>query len=168
MIKPPIPVNDEQRVGDLQRLDMLLTEPEEAFDELINELARIFDVPGVMMSFTDRDTQYFKAAVGLAPEQAATRTEPRELSVCSYVIGENQMLVVDDLLSDDRFRDNPIVLSSGARFYAGAPLRSDEGRAIGTLCLVDVEPRTIGPQERDLLRLVAEGVMAQVKLQIAS
>ncbi|MHC5016600.1 MAG: GAF domain-containing protein, partial [Planctomycetota bacterium] len=69
---------------------------------------------------------------------------------------------------DDRFRDNPIVLSSGARFYAGAPLRSDEGRAIGTLCLVDVEPRTIGPQERDLLRLVAEGVMAQVKLQIAS
>ena len=168
MIKPPIPADEEQRLGDLERLDMLLTEPEAAFDRVINELARIFAVPGVMMSFTDRDTQYFKAAVGLPPEFAAARTEPRELSVCSYVIGENRMLVVEDLLSDDRFRDNPFVLSSGARFYAGTPLRSDEGRAIGTLCLVDVEPRTIGPRERDLLRLVAEGVMAQVKLQIAS
>jgi len=168
MINPPIPADEEQRLGDLQRLDMLLTEPEAAFDQVINELARIFAVPGVMMSFTDRDTQYFKAAVGLPDEFAATRTEPRELSVCSYVIGENRMMVVEDLLSDDRFRDNPFVLSSGARFYAGTPLRSDEGRAIGTLCLVDVEPRTISPQERDLLRLVAEGVMAQVKLQIAS
>jgi serine phosphatase RsbU (regulator of sigma subunit) len=121
-----------------------------------------------MMSFTDQDTQYFKSAVGLPPEQAATRTEPRELSVCSWVIGENTMLVVDDLLSDERFRDNPIVRSSGARFYAGAPLRSDEGRAVGTLCIVDVEPRTLGPQERELLGLIAEGVMAQVKLRIAS
>jgi serine phosphatase RsbU (regulator of sigma subunit) len=137
MIKPPIPADEEQRLGDLERLDMLLTEPEAAFDRVINELARIFAVPGVMMSFTDRDTQYFKAAVGLPPEFAAARTEPRELSVCSYVIGENRMMVVEDLLSDD-------------------------------LCLVDVEPRTIAPPERELLRLVAEGVMAQVKLQIAS
>ncbi|MHC5008500.1 MAG: PP2C family protein-serine/threonine phosphatase [Planctomycetota bacterium] len=168
MIKPPIPVDDQQRVADLDRLDMLLTEPEAAFDQIVNELARIFSVPGVMMSFTDRDTQYYKAAIGLPEEFAATREEPRELSVCSFVIGENRMMVIEDLLSDDRFRDNPIVLSSGARFYAGTPLRSDEGRAIGTLCLVDVEPRTIGPQESELLRLVAEGVMAQVKLQIAS
>ncbi len=168
MFDPPIPADEERRLEDLQRLDMLLTEPEAAFDQVINELARIFAVPGVMMSFTDRDTQYFKSAVGLPDEFATTRTEPRELSVCSHVIGENRMLVVEDLLSDERFRDNPIVQSSGARFYAGTPLRSDEGRAIGTLCLVDVEPRTIGPRERDLLRLVAEGVMAQVKLQIAS
>ncbi|MHC4710369.1 MAG: GAF domain-containing sensor histidine kinase, partial [Planctomycetota bacterium] len=101
MIKPPIPTDEAQRLGDLQRLDMLLTEPEAAFDRVINELARIFSMPGVMMSFTDRDTQYFKAAVGLPPEFAAARTEPRELSVCSYVIGENRMMVVEDLLSDD-------------------------------------------------------------------
>lgn len=168
MYDPPIPVDDEQRVRDLQKLDLLLTEPEEAFDQLIHELARIFDVHGVMMSFTDRDTQYFKSAVGLSPQFEATRTEPREMSVCSYVIGENRMLVVDDLMADDRFRDNLIVQSSGARFYAGTPLRSDEGRAIGVLCIVDLEPRSMNDRERELLAVIAEGVMAQVKLQIAS
>ena len=168
MIKPPIPTDDDKRVEDLRRLDILLTEPEEVFDRITEELARIFEVPGAMMSFTDEDTQYFKSAVGLPPEFAETRTEPRELSVCSFVIGENQMLVVDDLLSDDRFRDDPHVVASGARFYVGTPLRSDSGRAIGTLCLVDTQPRTMGQRERALLRLIADGVMAQVKLRSAS
>ena len=63
MLKAPIPVDEEQRLEDLRRLDLLLATPEAAFDSVIEELARIFEVPGVMMSFTDRDTQYFKSAV---------------------------------------------------------------------------------------------------------
>ena len=168
MLTPPIPADEDQRLDDLRRLDILLTTPEEAFDSITQELARIFEVSGVFMSFTDRDTQYFKSAVGLPPEMAATRSEPRELSVCSHVLGENQMIVVEDLLADDRFRDNPNVLSSGARFYAGTPLKAESGRAIGTLCIVDGKPRSMGDRERDLLRLIAEGVMAQVNLQGAS
>lgn len=168
MVHPPIPIDEDQRLEDLRRLDMLLTEPDEAFDQLIHELARIFDVHGVMMSFMDRDTQYFKSAVGLPPEQAATRIEPREMSVCAHVIGENRMLVVDDLMADDRFRNNLFVRASGARFYAGAPLRSDEGRAIGVLCIVDLQPRSMNDRERELLKLIAEGVMAQIKLRAAS
>ena len=168
MLKAPIPIDEEQRLADLRQLDMLLTTPEEVFDSVTRELARIFEVPGAFITFIDQDTQYYKSAVGLPPDQAATRTEPRELSICNHVVGHNEMLVVEDLLADERFRDNPIVLESGARFYAGTPLRADSGRAIGSLCIVDAQPRTMGEREQDLLRLIAEGVMAQVKLQIAS
>lgn len=168
MLAPTIPIDEDQRLADLRRLDLLLTTPEETFDRITRELARIFDVHAAMMSFTDSDTQYFKSAVGLTPEIEATRTEPRELSVCSHVIAENRMLVVEDLLDDDRFRDNPLVVDSGARFYAGTPLQSDAGHAVGTLCIVDVRPRTMGDRERELLHVIADGVMAQVKLQAAS
>lgn len=168
MQRPPIPVDEAERLADLRRLDLLLTTPEEPFDSVTRELARIFDVPGVAMSFIDEDTQYHKSAVGLPPELAATRTEPRELSVCSFVVGTNEMLVVEDLLADERFLDNPIVIESGARFYAGAPLRATSGRAVGSLCIVDSRPRSLTPRERELLLLVAQGVMAHVHLQVAS
>lgn len=169
MLKPPIPVDDNERVEDLQRLDLLLTRPEAVFDQITEELARIFDVPGVVMSFIDHDTQYFKSVVGPLPDDvAASRTEPRELSICSHVVGEDQMLVVDDLQADERFCDNAMVTESGVRFYAGTPLHSDQGHPIGTLCLVDTRPRSFTQRERDLLRLVADGVMAHVNLQIAS
>jgi serine phosphatase RsbU (regulator of sigma subunit) len=168
MLKPPIPPDEEQRLEDLHRLGMLLTTPEEAIDSVTHHLARIFDVSGAMISFVDRDTQYYKSAVGLPPPYSKTRTEPRELSVCSHVVGNNEMLVVEDLHADDRFRDNPVVLKTGVRFYAGAPLRADSGRAIGSICIVDTKPRAITQREAELLRLLARGVMAQVKLQIAS
>lgn len=168
MFKIPIPVDEEQRLEDFHQLDILLTKPEAVFDDVVDELSRIFEVPGVMMSFIDHDTQYFKSAVGLPPEFRATRTEPRELSICSHVVGINDMLVIEDLLEDERYKENPAILASGARFYAGTPLRADSGRAVGTLCIVDVKPRTMNERERDLLRLIANGVMAQVKLRTAS
>jgi serine phosphatase RsbU (regulator of sigma subunit) len=164
----PIPSDDEQRVADLKELGMMLTEPEAVYDAVTRELARIFDVPATFITFIDRDTQYYKSEVGLMPSLAETRTEPRELSVCSHVVGLNEMMIVEDLLADERFRENPLVLESGARFYAGAPLRADSGRAVGSLCMVDAKPRTIGRRERDLLHLLAEGLMTQVKLQVAS
>ncbi len=166
--KPPIPPDEDQRLQDLRQLDLLLTAPEESLDSVTRQLARIFDVAGATISFTDRDTQYYKSAVGLAPPYSETRTEPRELSVCSHVIGNNEMLVVEDLLADGRFCDNPVVLETGIRFYAGAPLRADSGRAVGSLCIVDTKPRTISHSERELLHLLAGGVMAQVKLRAAS
>jgi serine phosphatase RsbU (regulator of sigma subunit) len=168
MLKPPIPQDEEQRLQDLRRLDMLLTTPEEQFDAVTRRLARIFNASGVSISFFDRDTQYYKSAVGLPPPYSETRTEPRELSVCSHVVGNNEMLVVEDLQADDRFRDNPIVLETGVRFYAGAPLRAESGRPVGTICIVDTKPRTLSRREAELLQLLAGGVMAQVKLQVAS
>ncbi len=168
MLTAPIPPDEEQRLVDLRALHVLLTEPEEVYDTLTRDLARIFDVPVVVMSFIDHDMQYHKSAVGLPVRLQATRTEPRELSICSHVVGNNDVMVVEDLLADDRFRDNPIVVETGARFYAGAPLRADSGRAVGSLCIVDRRPRTMTSRERELLWLVAQGVVAQVKLQVAS
>lgn len=168
MQSPPIPVDEDQRLADLRRLDLPLTTPEESFDSVARELARIFDVPGAAITFMDRDVQYNKATVSLDPNFTAPPTEPRELSVCSFVVGQNDMVVVEDLLADDRFRDNPMVLESGARFYAGAPLRADSGRALGSVCIVDVKPRSISQREQELLLLVAQGVMAHANLQVSS
>lgn len=168
MLKPPIPLDEEQRLEDLHQLGLLLTAPEEPIDAVTHQLARIFEVPGAMISFVDRDTQHYKSAVGLPAPFSETRTEPRELSVCSHVVGNNEVLIVEDLRADDRFRDNPVVLETGIRFYAGAPLRADSGRAVGSICIVDTKPRTISRREAELLRLLARGVMAQVKLQVAS
>jgi sigma-B regulation protein RsbU (phosphoserine phosphatase) len=168
MWKPPIPVDEEDRLKDLRRLDLLLTTPEEPLDRVTQQLSRIFNMPGAFISFIDKDTQYYKSAVGLPQQFAETRTEPREISLCSYVVGTNKELVVEDLSTDDRFRDNPAVSQFGVRFYAGAPLIGDSGNAIGSLCIVDHRPRTITPCEQQMLGLLAEGVMAQVRLQAAS
>jgi GAF domain-containing protein len=168
MLAAPIPPDDAQRVEDLRQLDLLLTTPDEAFDSVTRQLASIFDVAGAAISFTDRDTHYFKSAVGLPSPYSETRMEPRDLSVCSHVVGNNELLVVADLQADDRFRDNPFVQEVGLRFYAGAPLRADSGRAFGSLCIVDTRVRTISPCEAQMLRLLAEGVMTQAKLQVAS
>jgi serine phosphatase RsbU (regulator of sigma subunit) len=147
---------------------MLLTEPDAALNRITNELARVFDVPTAAISFIDRDTQYYTAAVGIPEPFATTRVEPREISICSFVVGNNDMLIVQDLAADARFRDSSAVIDLGIRFYAGAPLRADSGRAIGSLCILDSRPRTISNREREMLRIVAEGVMAQVRLQVAS
>jgi serine phosphatase RsbU (regulator of sigma subunit) len=168
MWEPPIPADEADRLEDLRRLDILLTTPEEPLDNVTRRLAEIFDVPGAFISFIDEDTQYYKSEVGLPAQFAETRKEPRDISLCSYVVGTNEPLIVEDLTVDSRFRDSPGVLQFGIHFYAGAPLRGDSGLAIGSLCIVDHRPRTIGPREQAMLQLIAEGVMAQVRLQTAS
>ena len=168
MWKPPIPTDEEDRLKELRRLDILLTTPEEPLDNVTKRLAQIFDVPGAFISFIDEDTQYYKSEVGLPPEFAKSRTEPREMSLCSYVVGTNEPLVVEDLTADSRFRDILAVSQFGLRFYAGAPLRGEGGHSVGSLCIVDTRPRTISRRERQMLDLLAEGVMAHVRLQVAS
>jgi len=121
MEKTPTSIAEAQRVADLRQLDILLTTPEEAFDAITQELARIFKVTGAYITFIDEDTQYYKSAVGLPAKFATTRTVPREMSICTHVVNRNEAMVVEDLLADERFRENPVVLESGARFYAGTP-----------------------------------------------
>jgi serine phosphatase RsbU (regulator of sigma subunit) len=164
----PIPADDEQRVADLARLGVMLSEPDHVLDAITSELARVFDVPSAAISFIDRETQHYKSGVGIPEPFNTERVEPRAMSICSFVVGDNDMLVVEDLAADDRFRETTAVTDLGLRFYAGTPLRADSGRAVGSLCILDRRPRTISDRERELLRILAEGVMAQVKLQVAS
>ncbi len=168
MWKTPIPADEDDRLEDLRRLDILLTAPEESLDHVTRELARIFGVPGAFISFIDADTQHYKSEVGLPPQFAEARTEPREISLCSYVVGTNESLIIEDLKADERFRDSAAAQEFGIRFYAGAPLRGDHGHAVGSLCIVDLCPRQITTREHEMLSVLAEGVMAQVRLQAAS
>ena len=168
MQNAPIPPNEEQRLAELYRLQILYTEPEAAFDHITEELAAIFEVPISTLSLIDRDHQFFKAGFGLPASLAQARQTSRAQSICGHVVGNNEILIVNDAAADPRFADNPLVLAAGIRFYAGAPLRTRSGHAIGSLCLIDTKPRHITPREARLLQLVAETAMAEIKLRQVS
>ncbi len=165
MTTPPIPPDEEQRLVELDQLQLLYTTPEQVFDRITSQLADIFRVPLATMSLIDRDHQFAKSSSGL-PEPL--HIIPRNLSICGHVVGNNDMLVIEDLAADPRFNDNPLIVQSGLRFYAGAPLRTDSGRPIGSLCIIDTKPRQLSHAEIRLLKLVAEGLMTEVKLRQVS
>src|SRR5687768_3981634 len=162
MQAPPIPLDEPQRLADLAALEILYTPPEAAFDKITFELARIFDAPLASIAFIDREQQSFKSLLAprevlplLTPHhESASLTEPREISLCAHVVGNNRELFVEDLSKDPRFADSPAVTQLGFRFYAGTPLRSDSGRALGSLCIMDVRPRRLSETEKGLLRLL--------------
>jgi sigma-B regulation protein RsbU (phosphoserine phosphatase) len=169
MQSPPIPINEDQRIAELRRLEILYTEPEEMFDRVTAELARIFEVPLAEINFVDRDVQFtksFAADASVPKEFTDNPLVPREISICAHVVGQNKPLNIQDLAIDPEFADSPIS-KLGVRFYSGTPLRS-EGHAVGTLCLIDVKPRDISPREQQLLRMVADGVMSAVRLRSAT
>ena len=176
MQAPPIPLDEPQRLADLAALEILYTPPEAAFDKITFELARIFDAPLASIAFIDREQQSFKSLLApkqilplLTPhEESASLTEPREISLCAHVVGNNRELFVEDLSKDPRFADSPAVTQLGFRFYAGTPLRSDSGRALGSLCIMDVRPRRLSEIEQGLLKLLAEAVMSEAKLRAAT
>jgi GAF domain-containing protein len=168
MQNAPIPPNEEQRLAELYRLQILYTEPEATFDHITRELADIFEVPISTLSLIDRDHQFFKAGFGLPADLAQSRKTSRAESICGHVVGHNEVLVVNDLAADPRFADNPLVQATGIRFYAGAPLRTKSGHAVGSLCIIDTKPRQITAREARLLQLIAETVMAEIKLRQVS
>ena len=167
MLAAPIPLHEEDRLAELERLELMIGGPEIAFDRVTAELARVFNVPVATMSLISRDTCFYKSAVGLPPELEPTRAIPRALSLCGHVVHANEMLIVPDISQDDRFKDNPLLVAKGIRFYAGTPLVS-EGKPIGTLCIVDIRPRKITPREQRLLKMVADGLMSEVRLRESS
>lgn len=160
-MRPPIPPSEPARLVALRAHQVLDTAPEEAFDAITALAARIADAPTALVSLVDDTRQWFKSRVGFpAPET------PREVSFCAHAILEpDRPLVVPDASADARFSDNALVTSEpGIRFYAGFPLRSSEGHGLGTLCVIDRVPRTLGPAQLDALRLLAR--QAEVELEL--
>ena len=147
MITPDIPPNEAQRLAALYELLLLDTPPEQRFDTIVEFAASEFDVPISLISLIDRDRQWFKARFGL--EACST---PRDISFCGHAILQPEIMVVPDALDDARFFDNPLVTSEPhIRFYAGAPIILPSGEAVGTLCLIDVKPRTLDAVELPIL-----------------
>ena len=135
---------------------MLDTLPEPAYEDIVRLAACICEVPVALVSLIDRDRQWFKARLGL--DLAET---PRDQAFCDHAIREPaQLLEVPDALEDARFASNPLVTgATGIRFYAGVPLVTPGGAAIGTVCVIDQRPRALSDRQRDALAALARVTM---------
>lgn len=154
MLAAPIPADDKERLAALRELLILDTPPEERFDKVVRFAAQEFDVPIALISLIDENRQWFKARVGLDACETG-----RDVSFCGHAILQPDIFVIPDSRADARFADNPLVTDAPyVIFYAGAPLPMPSGHVIGTLCLIDHQPRKLDATElaiftslRDLL-----------------
>lgn len=137
-LRPPIPANEQARLAALRDYEILDTDPEDAFDAVAQVAASVCRTSTALVSFVDSDRQWFKARIGTN----ATET-PRSIAFCAHaILRPNEIFVVNDARKDNRFAGNPLVVNAPhIRFYAGAPVLSAGGEALGTLCVMDTAPR---------------------------
>jgi len=153
--------NDAARVAALQKYDILDTEPEKAFDDLVLLASYICKTPIAWISLIDEDRQWFKSKIGVSVSET-----PRDIAFCNVAIQQPDVFVVPDTLLDERFRHNPLVVSDPRiRFYAGSPLISEEGYALGTLCVVDRTPREFTTEQQEALKALSRLVLAQMEFR---
>lgn len=156
MHTPSSPINEPDRLNLLRSLGILDTVPEPSLDRITRTAARVFQMPVVLVTLIDDQRQWFMSRVGL--DLCET---PRRDSICGHAILETSTMVVPDALLDARFHDNPLVRGSPyIRFYAGRPLRSKHGLALGTLCLIDQQPRHFSADDHAALNDLADMVEA--------
>lgn len=152
---------EEERLTALRRMNILDTEAETAFDDLTLLATHICQTPMAAITFVDADRQWFKARIGLPSSET-----PRAVAFCAQAITHDGIFVVRDAQKDAGFRDNPQVTGNPhIRFYAGAPLMSREGHAVGALCVIDSRPRTLTPDQLDALNALRRQVEAQLELR---
>jgi GAF domain-containing protein len=157
----PIPKDDAKRIKVLWQYEILDTIPEEVFDDLTELAARICEAPIAMITLVDENRQWFKSKVGVTVNETS-----RDVSFCSHAIEQSDLFIVPDATLDKRFAKNPLVTSDPKiRFYAGAPLITPDGHALGTLCVIDKVPRELRPDQKQALRVLARHVMTQLELR---
>ena len=160
-IKAPLPANEASRLDALQLYAILDTSAEQAFDDLTLLAAQLCSTPIAFISFVSADRQWFKSRIGL------TRHEiPRDESLCAYTILQPDLLIIPDTRLDEQFAASPLVTSEPhIRFYAGAPLITSGGVALGTLCIADRIPRELSYEQLNALRALSRQVVAQLDLR---
>jgi diguanylate cyclase (GGDEF)-like protein/PAS domain S-box-containing protein len=156
---------EADRLAALRSFHVLDTEPEAAFDEITAAAARICNAPMALVSLVDDVRHWFKCEIGVG-----TREIPRGIGICGHTILQSGVFIVSDTTKDPRFADNPLVTGRPhLRFYAGAPLVTDDGLPLGTLCVLDNKPRPerLTPEQSTALLDLARAVMTQLKVRRA-
>ena len=160
-MKAPLPLDEAQRLESLREYAVLDTPPDACLDELTELAARICEAPIALISLIDENRQWFKSRVGLDAAETS-----RDIAFCAHAIQQKELLIVPDATQDVRFSDNPLVMGQpGIRFYAGAPLITPSGHALGTLCVIDREPRVMNADQQSALRVLSRLVMTQLELR---
>ena len=154
MTTPAKPDNEAERISTLHSLNILDTPAEERFDRLTRLAKRLFGVPIALVSLVDENRQWFKSCQGLSVSET-----PRDISFCGHAILGDDVFLIPDASRDERFHDNPFVIGAPhIRFYAGCPLAMANGSKLGTLCIIDSQPRELSEDETALLRDLARTV----------
>ncbi len=161
-MKSPLPPNEAERLAALRHYDVLDTAPEEAFDDLTLIAAQICQVPMAMVSLIDENRQWFKSRFGIEVTES-----PRDGGFCSNaILHADEVLEVRDAMADPRFAEHPLVTAAPhIRFYAGAPLVTPDGHALGALCVIDRIPRTLTAAQLAALRALSRRVVDQLELR---
>lgn len=155
----PIPAYEAERLKALYWYEIMDTEAEEVYDDLALVASRICQTPVAFISIVGEKRQWFKARVGLDETETA-----RDISFCAHTILEEKVFEVRDALEDYRFATSPLVLSSpNIRFYAGAPLKTDDGYGLGALCVIDHVPRELTRDQKESLWVLSRVVMTLFK-----
>jgi two-component sensor histidine kinase len=159
-----IPENEAERMAAVQRYEILDTPPDGSFDRVTAMAARRFDVPISIISIVDHDRIWFKSHHGVGVEEIG-----RDPGLCASAILSNEAHVLVDASTDPRSLANPLVAGDfGLRFYAGVPLQTSDGFSLGTLCVIDKEPRPVDEGQIDDLRDLASLVVDQLELRLAA
>lgn len=161
MISASQPDNEAERLAALADLDILDTLSEQAYDDITLLASQICETPIALMSLVDESRQWFKSKVGLDVDST-----PRDVSFCAHAILQpDQLLLVPDTRLDERFAGNPLTTEADVRFYAGVPLTTAGGHALGTLCVIHRVPHQLAPEQQQALWALSRQVIAQLELR---
>ncbi|NCG22173.1 MAG: GAF domain-containing protein [Rhodobacterales bacterium] len=153
--------HEQHRIETLELYDIIDTASEDSFDKLVKLAALVCEMPISLVSLVDEDRQWFKARVGLVPQETS-----REIAFCNHAIQQDDIFIVADAQKDSRFATNPLVtLDPNIRFYAGAPLKMKNGQNIGTLCVIGKEASTLSPTQLEALSTIRDSVVTLIEFR---
>jgi formate hydrogenlyase transcriptional activator len=158
-------IGNEARLDALRRTSLLDSPPEDAFDRLTRLATTVLRVPVALVSLVDGDRQFFKSQCGLTAPLASARQTPLAHSFCQHAVGSREPLVVADARRDPRFGHDHAFSGLGVIAYAGIPLITSEGFALGTFCVVDRRPHEWTEEEIEILRVLASSTMSEIELK---